>query len=129
MQATTKAGQLASAAPSTDYAPATSIRRPVPITQRPIVKVLAVSALLLIPCYWQSRIQAGDLASHLYNAWLAQLIEAGRADGLVIVRLHTNILFDLILGGLFRLFGAEWAQRLAVSTAVLIFAWGAFALV
>ena len=43
---------------------------------------LAVSGFLLVPCFWQRRIQAGDLASHVYNAWLAQLIERGQAPGL-----------------------------------------------
>jgi len=87
----------------------------------------ALSALLLAPCYWQPRIQAGDLSSHIYNSWLAQLIESGRAQGLVVAPQTTNVLFDLILGGLFRLFGAEAAQRIAVSLAALIFIWGAFA--
>jgi len=85
------------------------------------------SLALLVPCYWQPRIQAGDLSSHIYNAWLAQLIESGRVDGLMIVGQTTNILFDLLLSGLFRLLGAEWAQRAAVSVAVLVFVWGAFA--
>src|SRR5690348_12501054 len=88
-----------------------------------------VSMVLLAPCYWQPRLQAGDLSSHIYNAWLAQLIESGRADGLLLVRQTTNILFDLILGGLFRVLGAEGAQRVAVSIAVLTFVWGAFAFI
>jgi hypothetical protein len=87
---------------------------------------VALSILMLAPVYWQPRVQAGDLSSHIYNAWLAQLIEAGRTQGLVIVRQTTNILFDLMLAGLFRLFGAEAAQRISVSIAVLIFVWGAF---
>ena len=41
-----------------------------------------VSGLLLVPCYWQSRLQAGDLSSHIYNAWLAELIAKGQAPGL-----------------------------------------------
>ena len=86
-----------------------------------------VSLALLAPCYWQQRVQAGDLASHIYNSWLAQLIESGRIQGLVIVRQTTNILFDLMLSGLFKLFGAGPAQRISVSLAVLIFVWGAFA--
>ena len=40
-----------------------------------------LSILVLLPVYWQPRVQAGDLSSHIYNAWLAQLIEAGRTDG------------------------------------------------
>ena len=87
---------------------------------------IALSILLLAPVYWQPRVQAGDLSSHIYNAWLAQLIETGRTQGLVIVSQTTNILFDLMLGGLFRLFGAELAQRISVSVAVLVFVWGAF---
>jgi hypothetical protein len=87
------------------------------------------SLLLLIPCYWQSRLQLGDLSSHLYNAWLAQLIASGRAPGLAIVPQTTNVLFDLILSGLFRTLGAEAAQRISVSLAVLTFVWGAFAFV
>jgi hypothetical protein len=86
-----------------------------------------VSLLLLLPCYWQPRVQAGDLSSHIYNSWLAQLIESGHMQGLVIVGQSTNILFDLMLAGLFKLLGAEAAQRISVSMAVLIFVWGAFA--
>ena len=85
-----------------------------------------LSILLLLPVYWQPRVQAGDLSSHIYNAWLAQLIEAGRTEGLEIVRQTTNILFDLMLGGLLRVVGAELAQRISVSIAVLTFVWGAF---
>ena len=87
------------------------------------------SLLLLVPCYWQSRLQAGDLSSHVYNAWLAQLIESGRAGGLAIVRQSTNVLFDILLSGFFKWFGPGPAQRIAVSIAVLTFAWGAFAFV
>jgi hypothetical protein len=86
-----------------------------------------VSLPLLGPCYWQPHIEAGDLASHVYNSWLAQLIERHQAPGLSIVGQSTNILFDLMLGGLFKLLGAEAAQRISVSLAVLIFLWGAFA--
>lgn len=90
---------------------------------------MLASVVLLVPCFWQSRIQAGDLSSHIYNAWLAQLIDTGHTDGLVIVPQHTNVLFDLVLDGLFRLWGADWAQRVAIAAAVLIFVWGAFAFV
>jgi hypothetical protein len=85
--------------------------------------------LLLVPCFWQSRLQLGDLSSHIYNAWLAQLIGSGRAPGLVIAPQTTNVLFDLMLSGLFKTLGAEAAQRISVSLAVLTFVWGAFAFV
>src|SRR5579872_4787795 len=88
-----------------------------------------LSLLLLAPCYWQPRIQGGDLSSHMYNAWLTQWIETGGSDGLLMARQTTNVLFDLMLAGLFHIFNAEFAQRIAVSLTVLIFAWGAFAFV
>lgn len=88
-----------------------------------------VSLLILVPCYWQSRIQAGDLSSHIYNSWLSQLIDSGQTEGLIIVRQYTNIAFDLLLDKLFRLTGADAAQRIAVSVVVLIFVWGSFSFV
>lgn len=91
--------------------------------------VTATSLLVLIPCFWQSRIQAGDLSSHLYNAWLAELIGRGQLPGLTVARQSNNVLFDLALAGLMRVFGAGPAQRIAVSAAVLVFFWGAFAFV
>ncbi len=63
-------------------------------------RVVLVAAALAIPCFWQSRVQAGDLASHAYNTWLATLIEQGKAPGLVVVPQFTNVLFDLVLAWL-----------------------------
>jgi hypothetical protein len=94
-------------------------------TRHPLAYVIA-SALLLLPCFWQSRIQAGDLSSHIYNAWLAQLIESGKTIGLQLAPRTTNVLFDLELSALMRAFSVAAAQRIAVSLAVLIFVWGAF---
>ena len=71
--------------------------------------------------------QAGDLGSHIYNAWLAQLIAKGQAPGLVVVGQSTNVLFDLLLSVLLRACGAAAAQRIAAALAVLVFFWGAFA--
>ena len=92
-------------------------------------RIALLSVVLLIPCFWQRRIQAGDLSSHIYNSWLAQQIELGKAPGLVIAPMSTNVLFDLMLVWLFRIAGPEAAQRIAVSIAVLIFFWGAFAFI
>jgi hypothetical protein len=83
------------------------------------------SAALLTPCFWQSRIQAADLSSHIYNAWLVVQIHRGAAPGLWIASQSTNILFDLILAWLFAHAGPDWAQKLAVAFCVLIFGWGA----
>ena len=87
------------------------------------------SAAVLLPCFWQKRIQAGDLSSHIYNSWLAQLVERGKAPGLFLTTQASNVLFDLILSRLFNWFGAGAAQRIAVPLAVLIFFWGAFWLI
>ena len=89
--------------------------------------VIGVSILLLLPCFWQSRIQAGDLSSHIYNAWLVELIQQGRVQGLTTVPLFTNVLFDLVLSAVLRVAGSGAAQRVAVSLSVLVFVWGAFA--
>jgi hypothetical protein len=91
--------------------------------------VLAVAAGVLVPCFWHERIEAGDLASHTYNAWLAQLIERGQASGLWLARQWNNVLFDLSLGWLGNLIGLRAAEKVCVCLAVLIFFWGAFALI
>jgi hypothetical protein len=88
--------------------------------------ILATSIILLVPCVWQQRIGAGDLLSHTYNAWLASLIQQGKAPGLWIAQPHTNVLFDLVLNSLFGWFGIVLAEKLAVMLAVLVFFWGAF---
>jgi hypothetical protein len=96
-------------------------------------RILAISAVLLVPCWWHRRIEASDLGSHVYNAWLAQLIRRGQAPGLWIAHQWTNVLFDLLLsffGSVFGLGGRfHLAEKFAVSACVLIFFWGAFALV
>jgi hypothetical protein len=93
------------------------------------IRFVAVSSALLIPVFWHKRIEAGDLASHLYNAWLAQLIRQGQAPGLWTARQWNNVLFDWLLSGLGSFFGLRVAERIAVSLAVLIFFWGAFVLI
>lgn len=87
-----------------------------------------ISILVLIPCFWQRRIQAGDLASHAYNVWLVQLIRAGKLPGVSVVNQSTNVLFDQLLDWLARAFSIPAAQRIAVSSVVLLFFWSAFAL-
>src|SRR5450432_3008049 len=91
------------------------------IFTRKIALVLFISLLLVIPCFWHEHIQAGDLGSHAYNAWLAQLIEQGKAPGLYLVVQWQNVLFDLLLSGLVKVFGFSMGEKLAVSVCVLIF--------
>jgi len=88
-----------------------------------------LSLLLLAPCYWQPRLGGGDLSSLISNSWLASLIESGRAQGLETVHQNTNFLFDAMVNGLFKVVGAEAAQRISVSLMVLAFVWGAFAFI
>jgi hypothetical protein len=89
----------------------------------------AAAAALLIPVFWQSRVQSADLASHLYNAWLALRLERGEVSGLFIAPQTTNILFDLLLVKLLSVFSPGWTERIAVSLSVLLFAGGAWAVV
>src|ERR1700722_11438393 len=76
---------------------------PTPVTQRrQFVRekkwvILVISIAMIVPCLWHRRIEAGDLGSHVYNAWLAQLIEKGQAPGLYIVRQWNNVLVDWLL--------------------------------
>src|SRR5262245_31217330 len=92
-------------------------------------RYVAAVALLLAPCFWHSRLQAGDLSSQIYNACPAHLIAAGRAPGLTIEFHTTNLLFDWMLSALLPAFGANAAQRIAVAIGVQVFVWGAFAFV
>jgi hypothetical protein len=81
---------------------------------------------LLIPCFWQPHIEAGDLASHLYNAWLAGEIHKGTLPGLTLVHPVTNVLADWGLEALSNAFGPTRAARVMAAVAVQIFFWGAF---
>lgn len=109
--------------------PALALKAGVDFVRRNLAAVIVMSALLLIPCFWHAHIQAGDLGSHVYNAWLAQLAEKGQAPGIVVVRQWNNVLFDMALDRGARLFGWRAAERAAVSLSVLIFFWGTFAVV
>jgi hypothetical protein len=92
------------------------------------LRIVGISVVVLVPCFWHARLVAGDLGSHTYNAWLVLLIERGQAPGLWLGRQTTNILFDLILSGLGSIVGLWTAERLAVSASILLFFWGAFTL-
>src|SRR5215470_6186272 len=102
--------------------PGPSFRQPSEFAPKPALRflrnnlaaVLLLSALVLGPCFWHQRIQAGDLGSHVYNAWLAQLVHEGRAPGVYLVWQWDNILFDLLLFYFAKAFGLAVAQRMAV---------------
>ncbi len=103
-----------------------AIRTALSFLRENCLAVVVISALLVIPCFWHSRIQAGDLGSHVYNAWLAQLIENHQISGLTIVHQSSNILFDLLLLHVGNLVGFVAAEKIVVSFAVLVFFWGCF---
>src|SRR5713101_9561512 len=87
------------------------------------LRVSLLSALLAVPSFWHRRIEAGDLASHVYNAWLAQLIEKGQAPGLYLASRWNNVLFDVALLRVANLFGFGAAEKIVVSICVLVFFW------
>ena len=90
------------------------------------LKLVLISALLLLPCFWHRWLVAGDFGSHLYNAWLEQLIERGQAPGLWIAPQWNNVLFDFLLSGLGKVMPLDVGGKIAVSAASLLFFWGAF---
>jgi hypothetical protein len=90
---------------------------------------IGLSALAILPCLWHRHIEAGDLGSHVYNAWLAQLIQKGQAPGLYLARQCDNILFDVCLLHVANWVGFAVAEKIVVSGCVLLFFWGVFALV
>jgi hypothetical protein len=91
-------------------------------------RILLLSALITIPCFWHPRIQAGDLGSHVYNAWLAQLVDNDQAPGVFVVQQWNNVLFDLALSWAGKWLGLPAAEKLVVPIAMLLFFWGSFAL-
>jgi hypothetical protein len=93
------------------------------------LRILAISVAVLAPVFWHRNIAAGDLGSHLYNAWLAQLVRHGYAPGLWLAPRWNNVLFDFLLEGLGRFVSLHVAEKIAVSLSVLVFFWGAFAFV
>jgi hypothetical protein len=94
-----------------------------------LLRILMLSVVVVIPCFWHARIEAGDLASHVYNAWLAQLIPKGLAPGLSVATQWHNVLFDVALLWAAKLVGIAAAQKIVVSGCVLVFFWGVLAFI
>ena len=93
------------------------------------LRSLLISAALLIPCFWHRHLEAGDLATHVYNAWVATVIQAGQAPGLWLATRWNNVFFDFMLAALGHLFGWSVGEKIASGLTVLVFFWGAFALI
>src|SRR5439155_2441253 len=93
------------------------------------LRILFLSVVLVIPCVWHRHIEAGDLASHVYNAWLAQLIEKGQAPGLYNAKQWNDVLFDVALLRLANIMDIGESQKIVVSVWSLFFLWWVFAFV
>lgn len=98
------------------------------VPQRLLV-IFLISAVIIVPCFWHPHIEAGDLPSHVYNAWLAQLITQGQAPGLYLVHRYDNVLFDLALFYTANIFGFPAAEKIVVALSVLLFCWGVFSFI
>jgi hypothetical protein len=94
-----------------------------------LLAILLISLLLVVPSLWHRHIEAGDLPSHVYNAWLAQLICKGEAPGLYLAHRYNNVLFDFALVHAANILGLPAAEKFVVAAAALIFFWGVFSFV
>src|ERR1700719_2556611 len=106
-----------------------SLSRGLRFVRTNILWMCASSAIVIIPCFWHRHIEAGDLPSHTFNAWLATLVQQGRAPGLYFAPRWHNILFDLLLLYSAKLFGFAVCPKIVVAISVLIFFWGVFSFV
>ena len=90
--------------------------------------IAVVAVLLLIPCFWQPHIVAGDLSSHFYNAWLAGQIQHGKVSTPEVILAHpvVNVLSDWVIQQLLYKLGRAPTERIVAGSAVEIFFWGAF---
>ena len=107
----------------------TALSRALRFERTNILLMSAVSAVVIIPCFWQRHIEAGDLPSHTFNAWLATLIQQGRAAGLYLAPRWHNILFDLLLLYSAKLLGFAAGPKIVVAISVVIFFWGVFSFI
>jgi hypothetical protein len=78
-------------------------------------KVLLLSVNVIAPCLWHRHIEAGDLGSRMYDAWLGHRIQHGQAPGLLVAAHWQNILFDSLLIGLGSVFSLTASEKIAGS--------------
>src|ERR1700678_745396 len=100
--------------PDTEREPAGLGRLLFAFVSKYLLGLILVSAVALIPCFWHPHIEAGDLASHSYNAWLASLVGQGKAAGLSIAPQTNNVLFDILLLRLGLILGFSAGEKIAV---------------
>lgn len=97
--------------------------------RRPVLARLAITIALVIPCFWQPSIQSQDLASHVYNVWLAQQIRHNKPANLEVVVQPTNFLFDALLEQSIHFFGFDLGPKIAMAVLVTLFFWASSAFV
>ncbi|WP_242333439.1 hypothetical protein [Anaeromyxobacter sp. SG66] len=86
-----------------------------------LVSLAVVNAPALVPYF-----PAGDLHSHVYNAWLASLVERGEAPGLWLAPGWTNRLVDVPLEGLLLVLSPRGAERVVLVVLANLFFGSAF---
>src|SRR5260370_37782562 len=104
---------LSETGPARDRALETRLIPKIPASRQAAIYVI-LALLISIPCFWQPHIQADDLSSHLYNAWLVNQVQAGQLQGLFVVRQFTNVLFDHLLSFLLNRGSLVFTERVAV---------------
>ncbi|MFL6300955.1 MAG: hypothetical protein ACJ71N_10165 [Terriglobales bacterium] len=91
-----------------------------------VARAAVASLLIVLPCLWQREVGIGDFPSHIYNAWLATLIEQGKLPGMALAHQNTNVVVDLALVWLLKHLTVEAAQRIVLGGSALVFFWGVF---
>ena len=82
-------------------------------------------ALLLPPVAFPG-FPAGDLHSHVYNAWLVRLARGGELAGIQVVPLWTNTLVDLWLEILLGFISPRWAEAVVLVVLAQSLVWSSF---
>ncbi|WP_242333437.1 hypothetical protein [Anaeromyxobacter sp. SG66] len=100
-----------------DQAPALAVRAGI---------TAVVVALVTLPPLLVSEFPSGDLHSHVYNAWLALLIERGEAGGLWLAAPTTNVLVDRVLGALVRVLTPGQVEKVALVATAHLSLWSSF---
>jgi hypothetical protein len=119
MKNTTAEGGIATARQPEDASTVANRRRS--FLHEKVWLSIGISISVLLPCFWHQRIEAGDLGSHTYNAWLAQLIERGQAPSLYTVQQWNNVLADIVLTRIARVLGFPMAEKIVVGIAKGVF--------
>lgn len=94
------------------------------LRDRRVLALAAFSAACLpaaVPYFW-----AGDLHSHIYNAWLSLLIERGALPGLSIADIWTNRLLDEPIAQLLRVLSPRKVEAVVLVALAQLFLWSAF---